>query len=62
AVPTDGAGATSRVTVSRDVLIDVLSGRRPWSEAVRGGSIDVAGDAAMVDRIRAAFDVEGLRG
>ena len=61
AVPTDGADATSRVTMSRDVLIDVLSGRRPWSEAVRGGSIDVDGDAAMVDRIRVAFDVDGLR-
>jgi hypothetical protein len=43
------------------VLIDVLSGRRPWSEAVRGGSIDVDGDAAMVDRIWVAFDVDGLR-
>ena len=62
AVPTDGAGAASTVRMDRGTLVAVLSGRTPWSAAVAAGAIEVRGDAAALDRVRSAFEVEGLRG
>ncbi|MFM9226834.1 MAG: alkyl sulfatase C-terminal domain-containing protein [Actinomycetota bacterium] len=61
AVPTNGWGATSMVRTTREVLLGVLSGRTPWSAAVADGSLVVTGDVALVDRIRAAFELDGLR-
>ncbi len=61
AVPTDGWGAQSVVTMSRDTLTSMLSGRLMWSAAVGDGQIKVSGDAATVDRIRKAFDAEGMK-
>lgn len=60
-VPTNGWGATSVVRTARDTLIAVLSGRESWSTAVRDERIVVSGDVEVIDRIRSAFDVEGLR-
>ena len=61
AVPTNGIGSSSTVTVSRENLIAVLSNRKTWSDCVREGSITITGDVAAIDTIRTAFDVEGLR-
>lgn len=61
AVPTDGRDAPSRVSLSRRTLVDVLSRRTTWSDAVRDGAIVVEGDRAAVDRIRAALEIDGLR-
>lgn len=60
AVPTNGWGATSMVRCSRPTLLAVLAGKTTWSAAVADGSLVVTGDVATVDRIRAAFDLEGL--
>lgn len=61
AVPTDGANAQSVARLSRDTLVNVLSGRIAWSEAARSSNIDVTGDAHALDIVRKAFDVDGLR-
>lgn len=61
AVPTDGDKADTVVTLSRETLVNVIGGRVSWSDAVRDGSIDVTGSVSVLDSIRAAFDVEGLR-
>jgi alkyl sulfatase BDS1-like metallo-beta-lactamase superfamily hydrolase len=60
AVPTDGWGAQSVVTMSRETLISVLSGRAVWSAAAGDGRITISGDVATVDQIRKAFDSEGM--
>lgn len=62
AVPTNGWGATSMVRTTRAVLLAVLAGKTTWSSAVADGSLTVTGDTAVVDRIRAAFELDGLRG
>lgn len=61
AVPTNGNQAGSTVTTSRATLVSVLANRKSWSDCVRDGSIEVNDNGTMVDTIRAAFDVEGLR-
>lgn len=61
AVPTDGTGAHTVVELSRDTLINVISGRVAWSDAARNGDIRVTGDSATLDVIRRAFEVDGLR-
>ncbi|MEY3575046.1 MAG: hypothetical protein RLZZ88_189 [Actinomycetota bacterium] len=69
AVPTSGSGAAvsadagsaSEASLTRNTLIDVLSGRTTWSESVQRGSITVSGDSATFNLVRAAFDVPGLR-
>ena len=60
AVPTDGWGATSVVTMSRATLMGILSGKSSWSEFVGDGSIKISGDAETVDRIRLALDSKGF--
>ena len=60
AVPTDGWGATSVVTMSRATLMGILSGKSSWSEFVGDGSIKMSGDAETIDRIRLAFDSKGF--
>lgn len=60
-VPTDGAGAASTVRTNRGTLLGLLAGKVRWSEALASGSLAVSGETAMVDRIRSAFDLEGLR-
>ncbi|MFM7525731.1 MAG: alkyl sulfatase dimerization domain-containing protein [Actinomycetota bacterium] len=61
AVPTDGAGAHAVAQLSRDTLVNVLSGRVAWSDAARNGDITVTGESHGLDIVRKAFDVEGLR-
>ena len=61
AVPTDGTAATSAAAMSRDTFIAVLSGRTSWSDAVKSSLIRVSGDSTALDRVRKAFEVEGLR-
>ena len=61
AVPTSGDGASSYATMSRETLVSVLANRKTWSDCVREGSITITGDAAAIDAIRTAFEVEGLR-
>jgi alkyl sulfatase BDS1-like metallo-beta-lactamase superfamily hydrolase len=62
AVPTDGWGAQSLVTMPRDTFMGVVSGRRLWSEAVAAGEIKVSGDAAAVDQFRLSLDNKGFAG
>lgn len=62
AVPTDGWGAQSLVTMSRDVFMTVVSGRRQWSEAFAAGDIKVSGDIAAVDQFRASLENKGFAG
>lgn len=60
AVPTDGWGAQSLVTMSRDILMGVVSGRLPWSEAFAAGDIKVSGDADAVQQFRLSLDNKGF--
>ncbi len=61
AVPTDGANPDSTAAMSRDTLVTIVANRKSWSDCTRDGSVTVTGNEKLVDRIRAAFDVEGLR-
>lgn len=56
AVPTNGWGGQSMVTLSRDTLIAVLSGQLRWQDAVAAGDITVSGDVATVSAIAGAID------
>lgn len=60
AVPTDGQGASSVVTMSRDTFMDIVSGRRTWSEAINSGEITVTGDSAAVNQFRKSLDNKGF--
>ncbi len=60
AVPTDGWGATSVVTMSRATFMGILSGKSSWSEYIADGSIKISGDAEIIDRIRLALDSKGF--
>jgi alkyl sulfatase BDS1-like metallo-beta-lactamase superfamily hydrolase len=62
AVPTDGWGAQSLVTMSRDIFMGVVSGRLPWSEAFAAGDIKVSGDIAAVDQFRTSLENKGFAG
>jgi len=62
AVPTDGWGAQSLVTMPRDTFMGVVSGRRLWSEGVAAGEIKVSGDATAVDQFRLSLDNKGFAG
>jgi alkyl sulfatase BDS1-like metallo-beta-lactamase superfamily hydrolase len=62
AVPTDGWGAQSLVTMSRDIFMGVVSGRLPWSEAFAAGDITVSGDIAAVDQFRTSLENKGFAG
>ncbi|MSZ96651.1 MAG: MBL fold metallo-hydrolase [Actinobacteria bacterium] len=62
AVPTDGWGAQSLVTMSREKFMGVVSGRLPWSEAFAAGDIKVSGDASSVDQFRLSLDNKGFAG
>jgi alkyl sulfatase BDS1-like metallo-beta-lactamase superfamily hydrolase len=52
AVPTDGSGATAEASMTRVTFVSVLSGRTKWSDA----TIDVTGDASVVDAVRRCLD------
>jgi alkyl sulfatase BDS1-like metallo-beta-lactamase superfamily hydrolase len=60
AVPTDGWGAQSVVTVPRETLIGVLSGRKKWCAEVESGAVRISGDTDAVMAICAAFDHPGF--
>ncbi len=60
AVPTDGSGAPSVVTMSQKTLHSVLGRGGSWSALVADGSIVFSGDAIMIDRIRLAIDNAGF--
>ena len=60
AVPTDGWGAQSLVTMSRDIFMGVVSGRLPWSEAFAAGDIAVSGDADAVQQFRFSLENKGF--
>ena len=62
AVPTDGWGAQSLVTMSRDIFMGVVSGRLPWSEAFAAGDIKVSGDITAVDQFRMSLENKGFAG
>ena len=62
AVPTDGWGAQSLVTMARDTFMGVVSGRRLWSEALTAGDITVSGDAIAVNQFRGSLDNKGFAG
>ena len=60
AVPTDGWGAQSVVTVPRETLLAVLSGRKKWRDEVAAGTVRISGDTDAVMTICAAFDHPGF--
>jgi alkyl sulfatase BDS1-like metallo-beta-lactamase superfamily hydrolase len=62
AVPTDGWGAQSLVTMSRDIFMGVVSGRLPWSEAFAAGDIKVSGDITAVEQFRTSLENKGFAG
>ena len=62
AVPTDGWGAQSLVTMSRDIFMGVVSGRLPWSDAFAAGDIRVSGDNVAVDQFRMSLENKGFAG
>ena len=62
AVPTDGWGAQSLVTMSRDIFMGVVSGRLPWSDAFAAGDIKVSGDNVAVDQFRMSLENKGFAG
>lgn len=62
AVPTDGWGAQSLVTMSREVFMGIVGGRRAWSEAFAAGDIKVSGDIASVDQFRTSLENKGFAG
>jgi alkyl sulfatase BDS1-like metallo-beta-lactamase superfamily hydrolase len=62
AVPTNGWGAQSLITMSRDIFMGVVSGRLPWSEAFAAGDITVSGDIAAVDQFRTSLENKGFAG
>ena len=67
AVPTSDSGAaanatsTSQVTLTRDTLMEVLSGSTVWSKSLHSGTVRVTGDSEAFDTVRTAFDVPGLK-
>ncbi len=61
AVPTEGQGATSRLHLSRETLIRLVSSKIRWTDAVSDGRLQIDGDLSLVDRIRNAFEIEGWR-
>jgi hypothetical protein len=50
------------VKMSRTTLLVLLSERSTWSKEFSDGAIVVSGDAAVVDRVRLAFDNKGFAG
>lgn len=60
AVPTDGSGAQSVVTMSHKTLHAVMGRGGSWSSLAADGSIALSGDAVMIDRIRLAIDNAGF--
>ncbi len=60
AVPTDGWGAQSAVTMSRETLLGVLSGRKKWRDEVESGAVKISGDTGAVMTVCAAFDHPGF--
>lgn len=62
AVPTDGWGAQSLVTMSRDTFMSVVSGRLMWTDAITSSEIKVSGDIAAVDQFRTSLENKGFAG
>lgn len=62
AAPTPGQDSDSAVHVGRETFLGLLSGKVLWSAAQSAELLRVTGDAEVVDRIRRAFDLDGLRG
>ena len=61
AVPTDGAGAQSTISLDRATFVGLLTGRVRWSDARAAGTVAVQGDAAGADRVVACFEVPGFQ-
>jgi alkyl sulfatase BDS1-like metallo-beta-lactamase superfamily hydrolase len=61
AVPTEGDGADSTLHLDRETLLRLLSGKSDWVSARSAGRLRIDGDQRLVDRIRAAIEVDGLR-
>jgi hypothetical protein len=55
-VPTDGAGAAAVLRCTGAAWAAVLGGQAAWP-----GDLAIEGDAAVVRRALAVFDVEGLQ-
>ncbi|MFM7337434.1 MAG: hypothetical protein ACKO2E_04020, partial [Actinomycetota bacterium] len=58
AVPSNGAGATVEVAMSRSTLTAILAAKLMWSKA----DIVVHGDEAQVEVFRRCFDHAGMQG
>ena len=58
AVPTDGAGASVEVVMTRTTLVAILSTKQPWSTA----DIAITGESSVVEAFRNCFDHPGLQG
>jgi len=61
AVPTDGAGATDRISLPFALWAKVLAGAVGLSAAIEAGDITVSGSSSRVLTTLAAFENQGLR-
>ena len=60
AVPTDGAGATTTLTMHRDTLTRLFAGIDTFSGLVSSGEVRVNGDMAALDVFRACLENKGM--
>lgn len=60
AVPTDGNGATTTVSMARETLTKVLAGIDSFSSQVASGAVRVSGDATAVDVFRRCLENKGM--
>ena len=60
AVPTDGAGAATTVSLRRDTLTKLLAGIDTFSALVSSGDVKVNGDAAALDAFRRCLENKGM--
>ena len=60
AVPTDGSGATTTLSMRRDTLTRLLAGIDTFSALVASGDVRVDGDARAVDTFRVCLENKGM--
>ncbi|MFM9084603.1 MAG: alkyl sulfatase C-terminal domain-containing protein, partial [Actinomycetota bacterium] len=60
AVPTEGTGAHTTVSMRRDTLTKVMAGIDSFSSQVASGDITVNGDAAALDVFRRCLENKGM--
>jgi alkyl sulfatase BDS1-like metallo-beta-lactamase superfamily hydrolase len=60
AVPTDGTGAATTISLRRDTLTKLLAGIDTFSALVASGDVKVNGDAVALDTFRGCLENKGM--